>query len=130
MERVWLYGRKHSSMKQLNQQIVELHEMASQQGKTVVGLSTDEEDGPLRFRPGIREMRQMIRTGRIQTVMVARLTSLSHDRRRLLRLLKEMQAHGVKLQTGHTQLAYELNEYGLECPLRKRAHRFDDFLPW
>lgn len=130
MERVWLYGRLRSSKKELNQQIVALHEMASQQGKTVVGLSTDEEDGPLHSRPGIREMRQMIRTGRVQTVMVTRLTSLSHSRRRLLRLLKEMQAHGVKLQTGHTQLAYEMNEYDLECPLLRRAYKFDGFVPW
>ena len=130
MEKVWLYACMRSSKMELNQQIAVLYEIAARQGKKAVGLSTDEKGGPLYSRPGIREMRQMIRTGLVQTVMVTRLTSLSHSRRRLLRLLKEMQAHGVKLQTGFAQLAYELNEYDLERPLRRRAYKFDGFVPW
>ena len=130
MNKVWLYARQHTTQAELRQQLHSLYQISAAQGLTVVGVSTDSEDAPLRKRPGLKELCWQVRKGQIQTVMVTRLSALSHSNRLLLRLLKQMQRYGVKLQTGHTQLMYELYVRGLETPLRNRAARFGGNLPY
>lgn len=130
MDNIWLYARQRSCPMELQRQANALYRLAAERGQTVVGISADREDAPLFRRPGLREVFRQVRRGRIQAVLVTRLTNISHDDRLLLRLLKTMQVHRVKLEAGHTQLAYELHVHGLDRPLCRRAARFDGFLPY
>lgn len=129
MTNVWLYARRRDEEKR-RQLLRYLKQQAAERGMQVVGSSVDGAGGPQVWRPGLWKLISAIRQEKIEAVLISGLSDISRKNRRLLGLLKLMQAHRVRLYTVHTQLAYELYSRGLGDPLRRRAARFDGFLPY
>ncbi len=129
MTKVWLYARRRNE-EECRQLLQVLQQLAAEQGMQVVGSSADSSYGKLSRRPGLWKLMGSIWREKADAVLVSTLSDISHKNRQLLGLLKLMQAHRVRLYTVHTQLAYELYGRGLEAPLRRRAVRFDGFLPY
>ena len=129
MSDVWLYARG-SDAKERDLKLQTLQQQAKELGLKVAGSSADGSGGPLLLRPGLRQAVRSIKAGKAGALFVSGLSSISSSNRRLLALLKTLQAHHAKLYTAHTQLEYEIYSRGLEKALRSRADRYDGFLPY
>ena len=130
MNSVWLYSRQRSDFAALQEQFADMERYAAENSMTVAGQSYDLYDGPLRRRVGLQQCLDHVRAGDVQTVLVTRLSNISHNNRMVLHFLYKLQDNHVKLRTTYDQLLYELHDRGLERPLRIRAARKDGFIPW
>lgn len=129
MNAVWLYVRRADDAER-RRQLDMLQRLAQACRFEVSGFSADKSDGPLLLRPGLQQAMRRIREEEVDILLVSSLSNISDDNRLLLTLLKTMQAHRVKLRTTRAQLLYELHGRGLEDILRRRAARFNGFLPY
>lgn len=129
MSDVWLYVRG-SDADERDRKLQMLRKEAKDLELNVAGSSADRAGGPLLLRPGLRQAVRSIKAGKAGALLISSLSSVSSSNRRLLALLKVMQAHHGKLYTAHTQLEYERYSRGLDTSLRRRADRYDGFLPY
>ncbi|MDD4849868.1 MAG: recombinase family protein [Gemmiger sp.] len=127
---VWLYLRGKKGSEKIKRQTVTLRNAAAEQGYTVCHVSADERDGLVLFRPGLQQMLRAVRSGTTQNVMVRSVSSISSNRRVVLRVLRQLQRNGARLLTQEGDLRYELYCMGVESPLLRSAAQYDDFVPW
>lgn len=130
MTKVWIYARRRVDPSHLEQQLRSLRQYAGENDMVVMGESYDLTDTAMNKRPGLKMLMQQMEEGQVQTVLVTRLSSISHNNHRLMRFLKKLQKYHVKLRTTQTQTSYEMHQHRLDRHLRNRAHRFEGFIPW
>lgn len=91
---VWLYTRLRSTDAQLELQRTALLQTAAQQGWRVVGISTDDADDWLLFRPGLSSAIKAVRQDRADAVMVCRLENISHSASRREAFIHRLERSG------------------------------------
>ena len=94
--RVALYGRVSTNNQDVELQLQELREVASQRGWDIVGEFKDEGiSGSSRDRQGLQEMLNTIRGGKVDVVAVWKIDRLGRSLQHLLQILDELALRGV-----------------------------------
>lgn len=120
--RVWLYARTGSGHRSVAEhQLAELRDWAARSGYRIVGQSCECARDNTFWRPGLFATLKAVRRGEVDAVVVTRLSRFARKRRKLCRILAELQANDVTLITTDVSLRYQLYLYGLErviadCP--------------
>jgi DNA invertase Pin-like site-specific DNA recombinase len=95
--RVALYARTSTSKQDPGLQTTELRQVAAQRGWNVVVERVDQLSGKRASRPGIDEIRELARRGKLDAVVVWRLDRLGRNLRNFLDLLEEFRAAKVNI---------------------------------
>lgn len=120
--RVWLYARTADARPGvLEEQLNSLYREAERRGYTVVNGGAEHRCAGDLDRPALFAMLAAVRGGRVDAVMLTRLSRFSYHRLALYLILCFLQDHGVGLITTEYELHYILYLRGFERTLLDRA---------
>lgn len=120
--RVWLYARTADARPGvLEEQLNSLYREAERRGYTVVNGGAEHRCAGDLDRPALFAMLAAVRGGRVDAVMLTRLSRFSYHRLALYLILCFLQDHGVGLITTEYELRYILYLRGFERTLLDRA---------
>lgn len=116
--RVWLYARTADARPGvLEEQLNSLYREAERRGYTVVNGGAEHRCAGDLDRPALFAMLAAVRGGRVDAVMLTRLSRFSYHRLALYLILCFLQDHGVGLITTEYELRYILYLRGFERTL-------------
>jgi DNA invertase Pin-like site-specific DNA recombinase len=97
--KIVLYARVSTDEQSLDPQLLRLREHAQARLPVTSKLEeiTDVESGASATRPGLAEIHRRIRAGAIDFLVVAKLDRIARSVSQLVRVVQEMDAHGVSL---------------------------------
>ena len=120
--RVWLYARTADARPGvLEEQLNSLYREAERRGYTVVNGGAEHRCAGDLDRPALFAMLAAVRGGRVDAVMLTRLSRFSYHRLALYLILCFLQDHGVGLITTEYELRYILYLRGFERTLLDRG---------
>ena len=120
--RVWLYARTADARPGvLEEQLNSLYREAERRGYTVVNGGAEHRCAGDLDRPALFAMLAAVRGGRVDAVMLTRLSRFSYHRLALYLILCFLQDHGVGLITTEYELRYILYLRGVNIPLPKTS---------
>lgn len=99
-KRAWLYCRidaPEDTHGMLKSQKKELYDYAEQMGFTVIGCSEDLGSGLDKSRPGLTEVEHAVEQGKMDVLLVKKLSRLGKGPLKMLEFFGEMEQSGIKL---------------------------------
>jgi len=98
--KAWLYCRidaPEDTHGMLKNQKKELYDYAEQMGFTVIGCSEDLGTGLDRNRPGLIEVENAVEQGKMDVLLVKKLSRFGRDTTQMLKFLRGLEQSGIKL---------------------------------
>lgn len=114
-KRAWLYCRidaPEDTHGVLKSQKKELYDYAEQMGFTVIGCSEDLGSGLDKNRPGLTEVKHAAEQGKMDVLLVKKLSRLGRDALQILEFFRELEQSGIKLYSpleGEIRLFRDIN---------------------
>ena len=112
--RAWVYARGIGGSPALHERFDALRRSALREGYEIVGQSSDTRQRIAVRHPGRAALLRAVRKGLVDDVFVTRLSQFSRKRRRLRRILVQLQRKGVCVHTTEIDLRYDLYRHGLD----------------
>jgi DNA invertase Pin-like site-specific DNA recombinase len=106
MIRAALYCRVSTTDQNVDMQLIELRELAKHRGWTVAAELVDHASGVRASRPGLDELRELVRRRRVDVVAVWRLDRLGRSLRNFLEIADELREHRVSLVSAREGLDF------------------------